>query len=126
MLRQYQLVKLEDPAEADVEYVRAWMRRPDLGNIQLNGVDEGIWRNTNFSDLVAIDARRPDDDLTRWVNEEVLDKYDYLIGRHLPNVRNRTLRPIPTLTRSSRKGTTIASKAATSIRTRPPPGPSQS
>lgn len=98
MLLQHQLVKLEDPAEADVKFLRAWMRRPDLGNIQLNGVDEGVWRNSNLSDFVAIDARRPDDALTSWVNEKILDKYDDLIGRHLPNVRDRTAGSILLLT----------------------------
>ena len=63
-----------------------------MGNVRLVGQDSNVWSEPDKSDLIALQARHANDQLTAWVSNTVVHWWHQIIGKYL-----RVLNSSPTL-----------------------------
>ena len=74
------------PDKRDVDYPQKYLKRGDTGDIRLKGIEKDVWETADRCEVVALDAKNPEDDLTRWITGFFTDIYDWLIGQHIKKV----------------------------------------
>ncbi|KAH8891451.1 hypothetical protein GQ53DRAFT_648698 [Thozetella sp. PMI_491] len=67
VLKQAQMSRLNDPSNQDLEFLRSWLVRPQMGAFPLLGLDRSAWDVTNDKDLLAIRSRDVPDAFSQWV-----------------------------------------------------------
>lgn len=77
VVRQSALLGFSPPREHDLQSLRDWLQRPEMGNYRLLGADRNIWGDLDDpidpnTDLITL-AKSPNNDIfTHWFFEKVL------------------------------------------------------
>jgi hypothetical protein len=54
----------------DLNFLKKWMERTDMGNVYLHGKDNRTWSSEEWqSDLVSLKARAADDYFFEWASD---------------------------------------------------------
>jgi hypothetical protein len=83
---QHQLITIDKPERNERHFIKNWIRGEDMGNVMLRGLDRRIWRKAPNYELVALDARKQEDDFTDLCSGAALRAYDKLFGVFLNKV----------------------------------------
>lgn len=91
LLQYKSMCALQNPTKPDLRKLREWLLRPELGDNFLKGVERDILHSADrldadlerASDLVTMSREAVEHDFfSRWLSDQVLDKFHSLIGRH--------------------------------------------
>ena len=83
---------LQNPSRHDLRHLREWLNRPECGDNFLTGIERQIFHEDarldidqeRSSDLVTMSREAVEHDyFSRWLSDEVLDRFHALIGRRL-------------------------------------------
>lgn len=92
LLQYKQMTALENPTKHDLRRLRDWLVRSEGGDNFLQGIEREILHaddrldpdQERASDLVTLSREAVEHDFfSRWLSDEVLDKFHSLIGRHI-------------------------------------------
>ncbi|KAF2099869.1 hypothetical protein NA57DRAFT_75374 [Rhizodiscina lignyota] len=83
ILKHAALSQLGRPTHHDLQFLRSWFERPSMGSFPLLGLDKKAWEAEHESDLVALNARKASDRLTRWFTDTVIPRFHVLLGERL-------------------------------------------
>ena len=92
LLQYKQMTALENPTKHDLRRLRDWLVRSEGGDNFLQGIEREILHaddrldpdQERASDLVTMSREAVEHDFfSRWLSDEVLDKFHSLIGRHI-------------------------------------------
>lgn len=72
ILQQKEMARLDRPSGHDLRFLKEWIRRDDLGKVDLIGADSDIWTHTKASDLLAIRVREHEGPFSEWVSDKVV------------------------------------------------------
>ena len=72
IIQQKELARLDQPSGHDLKFLQEWMRRDDLGAVDLIGRDSEIWSHSKPSDLLAIRVREHEGLFSEWVSDKVV------------------------------------------------------
>ncbi|KAH8174645.1 hypothetical protein LIA77_06064 [Sarocladium implicatum] len=81
ILKQAQIARLGTPANYDRTFFRLWLKRPDMGNFPLKGLDQECYSAKWEGDLVALHSRPAPDILSRWFTYSVIPRWHHLVGK---------------------------------------------
>jgi hypothetical protein len=91
ILKQAQIARLEPPAKYDRAFFRLWLKRPDMGNFPMKGLDQECYTAKCDGDLVALNSRPAPDILSRWFTYRVIPQWHNLVGKKLKVSRSPRL-----------------------------------
>ena len=74
------------PDKRDIDYLSTYMKRESMGNIRLSVIERNVWKVADYCEIVALDAKQPEDYLTKWITGFFTDIYHWLIGQHTGTV----------------------------------------
>ena len=92
VLQYKQMCALQNPTRHDLHRLREWLVRPECGDNFLGGIEREILHEDarldvdqeRASDLVTMSREAVEHDFfSRWLSDQVLDKFHSLIGRRL-------------------------------------------
>jgi hypothetical protein len=75
------LASLGSPNRYDVEFLRDWLQRPDMGDFPISSHDKDAWHKETEYDLIAISARKNMDSFTQWVSASLVPAFHTLLGK---------------------------------------------
>jgi hypothetical protein len=81
LAQQALLASLESPNKYDVELLRDWLRRPDMGDFPILSHDKDAWHKETEYDLIAISGRKDTDSFTQWVSTSLVPTFHALLGK---------------------------------------------
>jgi hypothetical protein len=93
-LRQARLARLDGPSRQDLQFLRAWMERPRMGNFPLLGLDRRTWDEEHEDDLLAIRARPAAGVFSAWVLETLVPLFHRFVGERFKVCDDTSLRGI--------------------------------
>jgi hypothetical protein len=79
-MKQAYLARLDKPRQYDLEFLRSWFQRPNMGSFPLLGIDKDAWDTKDENDLVAIKARAVPDVFSKWFTETLVPAYHHVLG----------------------------------------------
>lgn len=81
------MLALGSPLDRQLKSLNKWMKRPDMGNVFLRGLDYGTWdpEHENFAgeDLFALVLPSPDYTYTNKFSLALIHYYNRILGRYI-------------------------------------------
>ena len=74
------LAKVRKPTKVNLEFLRDWLRRPEMGNFPIISEDRDTWENV---DLMVLDDQSQKDALTVWLSEWLIPRFHLAVGKHI-------------------------------------------
>jgi hypothetical protein len=89
------LCKADTPSPRGIDFLRDWLRRPNMGNQFLNDVEQTIWEPSNDPDLISLSRHsREKDFFTKLIYGVLLDWHHRLWGNGAKVYRERRRREV--------------------------------
>jgi len=76
------LAKLGRPSKHDLDFLRDWLVRRDMGNFPIISNDRESWNKEMEHDLVTVNEPSDSDPFSSWVSQSFLPTFHSLIGKH--------------------------------------------
>jgi hypothetical protein len=80
ILRISRVHGLDLPLKPDLDFLRAWLERPEGGDFFLEGVEAEPWEESSSRDLVALYPRREHDQFAQYLSDQIVPWYHRHIG----------------------------------------------
>jgi len=79
--QQAYLSGLRGPNSYDLDFLRSWLERPNMGDFPLRGPDQDAWSAPNTYDLLALQRRENSDPFYRWLSNSFIPFFHNLVGK---------------------------------------------
>lgn len=83
VLKQAQLARLDIPSCNQLNFLRLWLQRPQMGNFPLLGLDRTTWNSEHEHDLLAMRATPGGDYFSVWVFDTIVPLFHRVIGERI-------------------------------------------
>ena len=83
LYKQAFLSNVPQPDEYDLEFFRNWLRRPNMGNFPLRGLDRHTWSEAHEADFIAVQSRKTTDMLSHWFLYTVVPYFHRKLGHRI-------------------------------------------
>ena len=81
LLQVAQVSKLERPRSDELEFLKNWLQRPNMGNSFLRGRESRIWAGRAPREMITLAQREMErDPFSTWLSTWLVDIYDRLYG----------------------------------------------
>jgi hypothetical protein len=74
--------KLAKPNSYDLDFLRKWLKRPNMGNFPLIGRDRNSWGDEKEGDFIALCARHGEDIFSKWFTDKVIPWFHNIVGEN--------------------------------------------
>ncbi|KAI0384842.1 hypothetical protein F5Y04DRAFT_277577 [Hypomontagnella monticulosa] len=80
----------QKPRERDINLLREWLRRPDMGGLFLKGIESEIWKEVNGNDFIS-PANEDIDGFNSLVTSPIINIYHRLYGHNRNEPRSHEI-----------------------------------
>ncbi|KAI1318787.1 hypothetical protein F5Y16DRAFT_406215 [Xylariaceae sp. FL0255] len=80
MLKQAKMAKLGPPSAYDRNFFRLWLKRPDMGNFPMKGLDQECYTEKYDDDIVAPNSRPVPDMFSQWFTYRAIPWWHHSVG----------------------------------------------